>query len=282
MGASISVVIITWNEEANIRRCLQSLATIPHPSSTIDHRPFPIDHSPSTIPHSPEIIVVDSGSTDRTLDICREYECRIISHEWEGYARQKNFAISQATGDWILSLDADEEVTPQLADEIRQVVESGSAEAYDMPRSNSFLGKWMRRGGWYPDRQLRLFKRDTGVFKLVPLHEYFEPHDAHARVGHLRNPLLHYTYPTVSDFVAKADRYTTIEVEAKLASGCARRPSAFSLSCAMPLKFAEVYLYKLGWLDGLHGLAAAVLMSFRVFLRQLKLRHAFSPANHKP
>lgn len=246
---SISAVIITLNEEANIRRCLES------------------------VKWADEIIVVDSGSTDRTLEICKEFNCRVFSREWEGYAQQKNYAISQASCDWILSLDADEEVPSNLAAEIREAVISDKADAYDMPRRNQFLGRWMKRGGWYPDRQLRLFKRGCGQFKEVPLHEYLELNDR-AQVGKLVNPLLHYTYPTISEFIEKADRYTNIEAASVIKEGRQPKSLILSLILAAPVKFAEVYLYKGGWRDGLHGFIAASLMSLRVFLRYVKMWQA--------
>ena len=245
---SLSVTIITLNEEANIRSCLES------------------------VKWADEIVVADSGSTDRTCQICGEYGCRVFNHEWEGYAGQKNFALGQATGDWILSLDADEEVTPDLAAEIRTAVEP-DADAYFMPRSNQFLGKWMRHGGWYPDQQLRLFRRGSGEFKAVPLHEHIVLSEG-ALTGRLVNPLLHYTYPTVSDFIEKADRYTTIEAAALIKEGRAPKSLIFSIVLAFPVKFAEVYFYKGGWLDGLHGFVAASLMSMRVLLRHLKIWRA--------
>ena len=240
---SVSVTIITLNEESNIRRCLESVRW------------------------ADEIVVVDCGSSDRTLEICKEYGCRVFNHVWEGYARQKNYAIGQATGDWALSLDADEEVTPDLAKEIQSAV-SGPSDAYSMPRSNLFLGKWMRHGGWYPDRQLRLVRRGMGLFADVPLHERIVMQEG-ASVGLLRNPLRHYTYPTIRNYMAKADSYTTIEAQAGN-----RKPSAIGLLTAFPLKFLETYVYKSGWRDGVHGLAAALLASVRVLIRQVKLWEA--------
>lgn len=243
---TLSVAIITKNEEANIRRCLES------------------------VKWADEIVVVDSGSADGTLDICREYGCRIIEHEWEGYAAQKNYALAQTTMDWVLSLDADEEVTPELAQEIRVAVESGRADAFDMPRLSRFLGRWMRHGGWYPDRQLRLLRRGSGSFKIVPLHEHVALNDGVA-LGRLRNPLLHYTYPTVKDFIRKSDLYTDIEVQARIAANRIPKQLRLALLTVFPTKFIEVYLYKQGWRDGLHGLVAATLMSSRVYMRAVKL-----------
>lgn len=243
---TVSAVIICFNEEKDIRRCLES------------------------VKWADEIVLVDSGSADDTLKICKEYDCRVFNHKWEGYSRQKNFAIAQAACDWILSIDADEEVTPKLAKEIRSVVDSDNpADAYSMPRSNLFLGKWMRHGGWYPDRQLRLFRRGKGAFKIVPLHEHVEMSEP-AQIDLLRNPLLHYTYPTVRDFLARMDSYTSIEAETRKPP---KRPM-LALMTAFPLKFAETYIYKGGWMDGIHGLIASVLMATRVFVRQVKLWEA--------
>lgn len=245
---TISAVIITLNEEADIRRCLESVRW------------------------ADEIVVVDSGSTDHTLDICKEYGCRVFNHDWEGYARQKSFATGQAAYDWVLSIDGDEEITPELADEIRSVIASpDAASAYTMPRSNLFLSKWMRHGGWYPDRQLRLFRRGAGEFKDVPIHEHLVLDDPTARVGSLRNPMRHYTYPSVSDFMHRADLYTNIEVDAMLAKGRAPSHPTLALMTAFPRKFAEVYIYKSGWRDGMHGFIAATLMATRVFMRYAKV-----------
>lgn len=250
MARTLSAVIITLNEEANIRRCLESVRW------------------------ADEIIVVDSGSTDGTLDICKEYRCLVFNHEWDGYSRQKNFAIALAKSDWVLSLDADEEITPELAKEIGAAIASENpADAYVMPRSNLFLGRWMRHGGWYPDRQLRLCERGAGAFRDVPIHECIIMRDPSARVELLRNPILHYTYPTVADFVKRADLYTTIEAEAMLAEGQVPGHLALTLMTACPLKFLETYVYKGGWRDGIHGLIAATLVSARVFMRYAKIWH---------
>jgi len=247
---SVSVAIITFNEEANIRRCLES------------------------VKWADEIVVVDSGSTDSTLEICKEYNCRVFNHIWEGYARQKNFAISQTKGEWILSLDADEEVTAELAQEIQSAVSAGRADAYFMPRMNLFLGKWMRHGGWYPDEQLRLFKNGSAEFKLVPLHEHAVLRDQSARASHLSNPLRHYTYPTIRDYIERMDRYTEIEVAAIIRQGRLPKRPMLSVLTAFPFKFAETYVYKSGWLDGMHGFIAAMLGATRVFIRQVKLWEA--------
>jgi glycosyltransferase involved in cell wall biosynthesis len=253
MSHSISAVIITKNESANIRRCLESVKWVD------------------------DIVIVDSGSSDDTLEICGEYPCRIFTRDWDGYASQKNYAISQASGDWILSLDADEQLSPELSEEIRSILEAGeSADAFTIPRQNFFLGKRMRHGGWYPDHQLRLIRRGIGEFAVVPLHEHMRFFGENTRVSKLVNPMLHYTYPTVKDFLLKSDRYTDIEVRAFIKEGWRPKSLIFSMVTAFPTKFAEVYLYKGGWKDGVHGFVAAVLMSARVFTRYVKLWEALS------
>jgi glycosyltransferase involved in cell wall biosynthesis len=247
MPATISAAIITLNEERNIGRCLDSLKW------------------------ADEIVVVDAGSTDRTLEICKERNCRVYENAWEGFAEQKNLSLDRAACDWILSIDADEEVTPELREEIRSIIDSPSpADAYSMPRRNWFLGKFMGHGSWYPDRQLRLLRRDAGRFKIVPLHEHLELRPG-ARVERMTNPLLHYTYPSVSDFLRKADSYTSIAAETMVKEG--RRPKSliFSMMVAFPAKFFEVYVYKGGWKDGLHGIIAAMLLSERAFVKSLKV-----------
>jgi len=242
----LSVVIIAQNEASNIRRCLESVRW------------------------ADEIIVVDSGSTDDTPRICQEFGCEVIHRAWQGYADQKNFALEHATGDWVLSLDADEEVTPELADEIKEAVRNARADAYSMPRRNNFLGRWMRHGGWYPDRQVRLFRRGIGKFKPVPLHENIILPEC-ARLGLLSAELRHYTYPRAADFIKKADVYASIEAQTLVREGRTSRSPICPLVFAIPLKFAEVYIWKGGWRDGLHGFVAAVLMSVRVFLRWVKV-----------
>lgn len=251
--SSISVTIITLNEQKNIRRCLES------------------------VNWADEIVVVDCGSSDDTISICEEYGARVFKHNWKGYAEQKNWAIEQATGDWILSLDADEEVTPELACEIEVVLSSENpADAYSIPRRNLFLGRWMRHGGWYPDYQLRLFRRGRGTFKLVPLHECIVIHGKSVRIDRLKSNILHHTYPSVHEFIERMDRYTTIEGQSVATHNIHRAILAVRILIAFPLKFAEVYVWKCGWRDGFHGFIAAMFLAARKFFGQVKLWERFA------
>lgn len=244
---SISIAIIAYNEKNNIRRCLESLSW------------------------ADEIVVVDNGSNDGTLDICAEFNCRVIHHQWEGYARQKNFSLSQTSCEWILSLDADEVVTEDLAAEIRNAVESGEFDVYSIPRLNSFLGRWMRHGGWYPDRQVRLFRKGCGEFKLVPIHESFQPYKPNVKIGKLNSPMKHYTYCNVADFIRKSETYASLDAERMISKGKIPVSIISALMFSMPIKFVEVYIYKGGWMDGIHGLISAILLSARVFMRTVKI-----------
>jgi glycosyltransferase involved in cell wall biosynthesis len=182
---SLSVAIITLNEEANLARTLRSVAW------------------------ADEIVVVDSGSTDRTRDIAGEMDARVIQQDWLGFGAQKNFALRQCSGDWLLSLDADEEVSPELARETQEVVrgERSGFDAYSMPRRNLFLGRWLRRGGMYPDRKLRLVRKGAAWFAERPVHEDME---YTAPVGELKGDLIHHAYPTVAGYLEHLQRYSDL------------------------------------------------------------------------
>lgn len=238
----ISVTIITLNEAANIRECLESVRW------------------------ADEIVVVDSESRDDTVKISREFTDRVFVNPWPGHQEQKNVAVDKATGPWIFSLDADERVTPALAEEIRRMVaEPGALEAYDMPRKNYFLGRWMRHGGWWPDRVIRLFQKERGRFGGI------NPHDrviVDGRLGRLEHPLIHHTYRSFAQYIDKQHSYAVIGARELLKRRGGRRRTAAAMIAKGMTKFAEVYLLKRGALDGMHGLIAAMGASYFAFLRQ--------------
>lgn len=240
----ISAVIITCNEEKNIRRCLESLTW------------------------AGEIVVVDSGSTDATVEIARRYTGRIITHPFEGYVGQKNYALDQASGEWVLSVDADEMVTPGLLTRIREVwpAERGRYDGFTVNRRSRFSGKWIRHCGWYPDRKLRLFRRSRGRWEGEDLHEKVR---LDGPVMNLNADLLHYTYEDLSENIRKIQRYSTIFARAQHDRG--RRASLWDLLTRPPAKFLKSYLLKLGFLDGRHGLILSVTATFYVFLKYAKL-----------
>jgi glycosyltransferase involved in cell wall biosynthesis len=184
---SLSVAIITLNEEANLARTLRSVAW------------------------ADEIVVVDSGSTDRTLEIAREHGAKIFSQEWRGFGAQKNFALRQCTSDWILSLDADEEVSPELIHRIQSLLQGAPEfEAYSVARRNLFLGNWLRHGGMYPDRKLRLIRNGAAWFSERPVHEDIQ---YSGDVGELSGDLIHHAYATIADYLEHLRRYSSLGAE---------------------------------------------------------------------
>ena len=182
---TLSVVIVTRNEEANIARTLASVCW------------------------AGERIVVDSGSTDRTIELARQHGAMIFQEAWKGYAAQKNSAIAKASGAWVLSIDADEEVSPALAENIQRVLAGSnpSTSGYFIARRNFFLGRWIRRGGFYPDRKLRLFRRGKGEFVQRPVHETLR---VDGETAILSGDLLHNAYPTLTAYIETMNRYSSL------------------------------------------------------------------------
>ena len=240
----ISVAIIAFNEEKNIRECLESIKWVD------------------------EIVVVDSFSTDRTIEICREYTDKIIQREWPGHVLQKQFALEQTTGDWILSLDADERLSVEAADEIKTHVILGnpSVDGFIFPRQSYYLGRWIRHGGWYPDAKLRLIRKDNGRWGGD------DPHDRIILTGkaeHLRGKILHYVYHDISHQLKTIDSFSSISAREWKKTG--KRHSLFLLLVIPPIRFLEMYIWKLGVLDRMPGFIIAVLSSYYVFLKYAKL-----------
>ncbi|MGB8844380.1 MAG: glycosyltransferase family 2 protein, partial [Terracidiphilus sp.] len=231
-----------------------------------------------------EIVVVDSGSTDATLDLARDAGARVFEEPWKGFAAQKNSAIAHATGDWILSLDADEEVSPELAQEIRTLLagEPGFS-AYRIPRLNHFLGCPLRHGGYWPDPKLRLFRRGTAQFADRPVHESMEMiGQATGPVGRLKGHLIHHCYPTLSDYVEHMNHYSSIAAEALVASGRARTSwpwLAWNGLLNPAATFVYNYIFRLGFLDGRAGLLQHVNHSFYI---NWKFAKAFEAARKSP
>jgi glycosyltransferase involved in cell wall biosynthesis len=229
---AISVVLITHNEEANLARTLASAA-------------------PLVANGRGEIIVVDSGSTDRTVEIARQYDARVFVEPWQGFAGQKNSAIDKAAMDWVLQLDADEALEPQLATEIEAVLKADSdLLGFMIPRKNFFLGRWIKHGGYYPDLKLRLIRRGAGKF---------EEHGAHPTIhvngptGKLSHPMLHYSYPSLRAYVDHMNSYSSMGAEIVAASG-KRGFSPADIVVRPLLTFIYNYILRLGFLDGREGL----------------------------
>jgi glycosyltransferase involved in cell wall biosynthesis len=237
----ISAVVITYNERENIRRCLESIKWVD------------------------EIIVIDSGSSDGTYEIAKEY-AKVITHPWLGYAKQKNFGISLTKNEWILSIDADEELTPSLKEEILQELDKSSYDGYYFPRQSFFLDKWIKYSGWYPDYQLRLFKKSKGRFNEKSVHEKVI---IEGKVKYLKNHLLHYPYKSLEDYFKKFNEYTSLSSEEDYKKG--KKFNIFYPILIPFLFFLKSYVLKKGFLDGRAGFIISSLGAINYFVRYAKL-----------
>ena len=231
MRKTLSVAIITRNEEANLERTLGSVAW------------------------ADEMVVLDCGSSDRTEEIARRFRARFLVEEWKGFAAQKNSALEECACDWVLSLDADEALSDELAKEIWDLLEGDPPlDAYALPRRNLFLGRWMRFGGFYPDPKLRLFRRGAAEFEARPVHEtvHFP-----GKAGRLKGDIVHNAYPTLTAYIAHMDRYSTLGAEHVVSTGkWGREWLAFVANVALnpAATFVYNYFFRLGFLDGREGL----------------------------
>ena len=242
--ATLSVVTIAFNEERNIVECLESVRW------------------------ANELLVVDSGSLDNTVNLAKQFPAKVMQVQWRGYGATKNHALQHATGDWILWLDADERVTPELSAEIQQCIkeDNGSVAGYSIARRAYFLGKWMRHCGWYPSRVTRLFRRAKGRFSETKVHEQLILDGA---TSSLNNDLLHYTDPDLHHYFQKFNRYTSLAAEDLQATG--KQFSLADLIVRPPFVFFKMFVLRLGFLDGLHGFILSVVSMAYVFTKYAKL-----------
>jgi len=241
----VSCTIICCDEEENIRAALES------------------------VKWCDEIIVVDSFSSDRTLEICREYTDRIYQRPWPGFVEQKAFALDQARLPWVLNLDADERVSLDLRREIEEALRTPRADGYYVPRLVYYLDRWWRRGGWYPDYRLRLFRRDKAVWGGVDPHEKVI---LHGRTLRLRSPLLHYTYRDIADHLATINGFTGVAARELLLRG--RTASRADLVLRPLWRFLRFYVLRLGFTQGFAGLFVAQSAALYVFAKYAKLWEA--------
>ncbi len=258
----LSVAIVTCNEERNLARTLSSVS------------------------FANEIIVIDSGSTDRTVEIAESFGARVFRRAWPGFAAQKNFAIQQCTGDWILSLDADEELSPELCRQISYLLPtSPPVDAYFLKRRNTFLGRWIRWGGYYPDPKLRLFRRAAANFALTPRFKERPVHETIAFDGAsatLDYDLIHHAYPTLEDYLEHMDRYSTLGAELLVQQGRTSNswPAFYwNVLCVPHLTFTWNYLFRLGFLDGREGLLLHLYHSAYVSWKYAKAWRTTHPSS---
>lgn len=242
--AKLSVILITKNEAENIRACLESVAW------------------------SDEIIVVDSGSSDATVEICEGFGARVYVHDWPGFGPQKNRALGYATHGWVFSIDADERVTPELRAAIEAVLRDGpeACAAYRISRLSSYCGRFMRHSGWYPDRIVRLFKRDAARFSDDLVHEKLQ---VEGQIGQLDGELLHYAFTDAEEVLQKVNHYSSAG-----AAMMQRRDRQATLTGAVLRglwSFIRTYFFRAGFLDGREGFMLAVSNAEGTYYRYIKL-----------
>jgi glycosyltransferase involved in cell wall biosynthesis len=242
----LSAVIITFNEEKNIRRCLDSLKGI-----------------------ADDIVVVDSFSTDRTEKICMEKGVRFVQHGFDGHIEQKTWAITQAKFPYILSLDADEELSDELKKNILEAIMKWEKDGYYMNRLNNYCGQWIRHCGWYPDRKLRLFDSRKGMWGGENPHDRYEMTGGDKMTGFLKGDILHYSYYSVEEHYRQAEKFAGIASQAMHSKGM--RTSAVMIYAKTVFKFFRNYIIKLGFLDGKYGFTISRIAAWETYLKYSKL-----------
>ena len=241
----ISATIITYNEERNLPRAMESLRC------------------------ADEIVVMDSGSSDRTVEIAEKLGARVVESPWPGYAKQKNFAAENAAHDWILSIDADESLSEALEGEIWQLKKNGPQfDAYTMPRIAQYLGRWIQHSGWYPDRKVRLFDRRKAKWVGNYVHESVV---VEGRIGHLKSNILHFTCSSLSEHLKTMDRYTTLAAEQLVDQNAYVGWGQLAVNPAWT--FFKSYVLQRGFLDGVEGLAIANMAALYNFLKYAKAKN---------
>jgi glycosyltransferase involved in cell wall biosynthesis len=239
----LSVIVITKNEAEHIRRCLASVAW------------------------ADEIVVLDSGSSDETVTICKQYTERVFVTDWPGFGPQKQRALEKASHDWVLSIDADEEVSEALKSEILQAMQQKNVQGYEIPRLSSYCGRLIKHGGWWPDHVLRLFRREAGRFTDDKVHEHIEVNGC---IKQLHNPLLHEAFVNPEEVLSKINNYSTLGAEKLFNSG---RNASLGLAITKGLwTFFRTYFLKAAILDGSEGLMLAISNAEGSYYKYLKLR----------
>lgn len=243
----ISSVIITYNEEQNIERCLRSL-----------------------LPVSDEIVIVDSGSQDRTVEIAESLGARIFFKKFTGFGEQKAYAVEKASNDWVLSIDADEVLSPELQESILQVKQNPKYRGYNLNILTNYCGKWIRHCGWYPKHKLRLLNRKHGSINHNLVHEGFSMNDKHEHLGMLHGDLLHHSYKTISDHSRKIQLYSELAARNSVEKG--KTISLFKIIFWPRWVFFYHYVIRMGFLDGYWGYVLCKNISYESFIKYTKIR----------
>jgi glycosyltransferase involved in cell wall biosynthesis len=250
----LSGVIITFNEERNIKQCLQSLIGV-------------VD----------EIIVVDSFSTDQTKTICKHFNVTFIEQTFLGYIEQKNFALAKASHNFVVSLDGDESLSEELQQSIKSLKCNWKLEGYYCNRFNNFCGQWIKYSDWYPNRKLRVFDRRMGEWKGINPHDTILLHDKNLKTGRLKGDILHKTYQSYSEFNQKTESFSTIAAQAYFDKG--KKASLWKIILNPTWAFFKAYILRLGFLDGFNGFVICIQTANITFLKYSKLRELHTQKN---
>jgi glycosyltransferase involved in cell wall biosynthesis len=243
----LSAVIITKNEEKNVAQCLKSLQGV-----------------------ADEIIVIDSYSIDNTENICKQFGVKFLQKEWQGYSGTKNWGNSQASYDWVLSLDADEELSPKLRESILEIKKTGPGNyLYAFNRLTNYCGQWIRHGGWYPEWKVRLFDRRTARWEGEFVHEKLI-FSKESKPTRLKGDCHHYSFTSIAQHAAKENHYSTLAAEDRLARG--QKFSVFKLFFSPIVTFCKMYFLNAGFLDGTYGFIIAKISAHGKFLRNAKMK----------
>ena len=246
----LSVVIITFNEEKNIGRCLDSVKDI-----------------------ADDIVVVDSFSKDKTKEICLAKGARFIEHVFDGHIEQKNRAITQAKYPHVLSLDADEAIDEKLKKSILKIKNNWTKDGYYMNRLTNYCGKWIEHCGWYPDKKLRLWDSRKGCWTGINPHDKYEMKNGDVNIGHIKGDILHYSYYTINDHIKQTDYFTTIGAKALFSEG--KKATFVKMYVSPVAKFMSAYFLKLGILDGYYGFVVCKISAKSTFLKYKKLKELY-------
>ncbi len=253
----LSVIIITFNEEKNIRDCLNS------------------------VKWADEIIVVDSFSNDRTLEISKEYTDKVFQNKWQGFVEQKNFALTKASHNWILSIDADERISDELKEEIKGLLSNSlKYDGYYIPRKTFYVKKWILNCGWYPDYKIRLFKKDKGRWEGTEGTAIHESVKINGRIGYLKGDILHYSFMSISSHLKTINSFTSISAMENFKKG--KKAGILSILFRPLFNFFKMYILKRGFLDGLLGFIVSVLSSYHVFIKYTKMWEMERQKSDKP